>query len=126
MNRISKKSILVVDDDEDLLVMLEEVLLYSHFNVKGVKQTQNIFGVIENYKPDLVVMDCILNGINGSELCHQIKTDSRMEKLPVILISAYPRVLESLGRYGCDVFIAKPFNITDLISAIDDCLQATA
>jgi CheY-like chemotaxis protein len=126
MNYEQKKSILVVDDDQDVLAMLEEVLLYEDFKVKGVQQTHDIFGAITDYKPDLVLMDYILSGINGGELCHQIKTNPQTADLPVILISAYPKVLESLGRYGCDAFIAKPFNISDLISGINNCFRLTA
>ena len=113
----------MVDDDRDVLDMIQEVLLYAGFEVKGIMQTPDIFSVIAESKPDLVLMDFLLSGINGGELCHQIKTDQQTAGLPVILISAYPRVLTSLGYYGCDAFIAKPFNINDLISAIDDCFQ---
>jgi DNA-binding response OmpR family regulator len=125
MNYDQKKSILIVDDDQDVLEMLEEVLLYEDFNVRGLQQTHDIFSVITEYKPDLVLMDYILTGINGGELCHQIKISPQTSDLPVILISAYPKVLESLGWYGCDAFIAKPFNISDLISRINNCFPVT-
>jgi two-component system cell cycle response regulator/two-component system phosphate regulon response regulator PhoB/two-component system alkaline phosphatase synthesis response regulator PhoP len=126
MNYNQKKSILVVDDNQDVLAVLEEVLLYEHFDVKGVGETQNIFDVITDFKPDLVLMDYILTGINRGELCQQIKTNPSTADLPVILISAYPKVLHSLGSYGCDAFIAKPFNIIDLISGINNCFHVLA
>ena len=125
MNYNQKRNILIVDDDKDALAMIEEVLLYLDFNVQGLQYPHDIFGMIRDYKPDLVLMDYILTGINGGELCHQIKTNPQTADIPVILISAYPKVLESLGRYGCDAFIAKPFNISDLISRINGCFHAT-
>jgi DNA-binding response OmpR family regulator len=118
------KKILVVDDDEAVLEMLEAVLDYSGFGVKGCKAADTIFDDIEDYKPDLILIDYILNGINGGEICHQIKTNSKTQNLPVVLISAYPRVLQSLGSYGCDTFIAKPFDITYLVDNINYCLEA--
>jgi DNA-binding response OmpR family regulator len=117
------ENILIVDDDKEVLAMLEDVLLFSHFNVKGIRQAGNIFKVIDEYKPDLILMDYILNGINGGELCHHIKTNSQTSHLPVVLISAYPGVSESMRRYRCDAFIAKPFDISDLIYCVNDCLH---
>jgi DNA-binding response OmpR family regulator len=121
-----EKRILIIDDDGDVLCMLEEVLVYSNFAVKGLQQTDDIFKAITSYEPDLILMDYILNGINGGELCHQVKTNSKTAHIPVVLISAYPKVLLSLGKYGSDAFIAKPFDINDLVSCIDDCLGMSA
>jgi CheY-like chemotaxis protein len=120
-----KKNILVVDDDEDSLVLLVEVLRYADFDACGIQQTSDIFEVINKVKPDLILMDYILKDINGGELCHQVKTNANTAHLPVVLISAYPRVLESLGRYGCDAFITKPVEINHLIASINDCLHVS-
>jgi len=117
------KNILVIDDDEETLLLLEEMLRYSDFKVNGIKGTSDILKVIEEVKPDLVITDYILRGINGGELCHQVKTNPKTAHLPVVLMSAYPRVLESLGNYGCDVFITKPFDMNQLITSINDCLH---
>jgi len=117
------KNILVIDDDEETLLLLEEMLRYSDFNVNGIKGTSDILKAIEEVKPDLIITDYILQGINGGELCHQVKTNPKTAHLPVVLMSAYPRVLESLGNYGCDVFITKPFDMNQLITSINDCLH---
>ena len=118
-----KKNILVIEDDEDTLVLLEEMLRYSDFEAKGIRETRDILKVIDEVKPDLLLTDYILRGINGGELCHQVKTNPKTAHLPVVLMSAYPRVLESLGNYGCDVFITKPFDMNHLITSINDCLH---
>jgi CheY-like chemotaxis protein len=118
-----RKNVLIIDDDEDSLALIEDVLSYSNFNTKGILQTSNIFDSINNFKADLILMDYILSGINGGELCHQVKTNSKTAHIPVVLISAYPRILESLGKYGCDAFIAKPFDINYLISRLNDCFH---
>jgi CheY-like chemotaxis protein len=120
------KRILVIDDDKAVLEILEEVLDYSGFVVKASLFTNDIFMDIEAYQPDLVLMDYLLSGINGGELCHLIKTNAKTHKLPVVLISAYPRVLMSLGSYGCDTFIAKPFDVAELVDNINSCLQAAS
>jgi CheY-like chemotaxis protein len=112
------KRILVVDNDPDILNVMEEILEYEGFEVKSYTDTENIFGCIDNYHPDLVLMDYILDGINGGELCAQIKSNPKTSSLPVIIMSAYSKVLLSLGNYGCDEFIAKPFDLTDLVNRI--------
>jgi CheY-like chemotaxis protein len=71
------------------------------------------------------MLDFLLHGVNGGELCHQLKTNINTMHLPVIIISGYPRVLESLGNYGCDNFLAKPFSINQLLRAVDTNLPST-
>ena len=114
-----EKNILVIDDDEDVLSVLEDILIYSNFKVKGISRTDGIFDIIENFGPNLILMDHILAGVNGGDLCQQIKLDGRTSHLPVVLISAYPKVLQSFDRYGCDAFIAKPFDMDDLINCVN-------
>lgn len=113
----------MIDDDLDVLDVLEEILRYADFNVRKTQDGENILSVIGQFKPDLVLMDYSLAGVNGGEVCRQIKTNGQTSSLPVILISAYPRARNSFGYYGCDAFIAKPFDMTDLITQINGCFQ---
>jgi CheY-like chemotaxis protein len=70
-----------------------------------VPYTDDIFALIEKFNPDLIILDYILNGINGGELCHQVKHNSKTSLIPVIIYSAYTKVIQSLGDYGCDAFV---------------------
>jgi CheY-like chemotaxis protein len=115
------KRILVLDDDPAILNIVEEILGYEGYDVQTYAHTENIFECIDNYQPNLVLLDYILNGINGGELCAQIKKNPLTSHLPVIIMSAYSRVLLSLGNYGCDEFIAKPFDLNDFIYRISRC-----
>jgi CheY-like chemotaxis protein len=117
------KKVLILDNDPDVLDVIQEILTYEGYEIKGLTDTENIFKPLDEYKPDIVLIDYILNGINGGEICHQIKTSPATAGLPVILLSAYPRVLQSLGTYGCDAFIAKPFNLLDLTHQIHQLLD---
>ena len=110
--------ILVIDNDPAVLDIMQEALGYEGFEVTAVEGTQDICKLVKATEPQLVVIDYMLNGINGGELCHQIKSYPDTGKLPVILFSAYPRVFNSLGTYGCDAFIAKPFDLTQLIDQV--------
>jgi len=119
----SKKRILVIDDDRSILDVVEEVLGYSGFEVESRLNCEGVFEQIKEFKPDLVLIDYLLSGINGGEFCHQIKTNPLTSHIPVIMMSGYPKVFFSLGNYNCDFFITKPFNLEDLLEKINICLS---
>jgi DNA-binding response OmpR family regulator len=110
--------VLLVDNDESVLDMMQEALNYGGYEVRAISQTENIVPEIDAYNPDLVILDFMLTGANGGELCHQIKVNKKTADLPVVLVSAYPRVLKSLGDYGADDFISKPFDLDDFLGRI--------
>ena len=121
------KSILIVDDNNDILDLLKEALEQEDYQVTGLSNTEDIIRSITKYQPDLVMIDFLLGDINGGEFCHQIKTNPLSSHIPVIMLSGYPRVLESLGGdYGADVFIAKPFDLYHLTATIKQLLEAAA
>jgi len=113
------KKILVIDDDSDIRELIETALTEAGFVVKALAEFDDIFKVIEEQKPDLILIDYLLRGINGGEFCSQIKHNPKTIQLPVILMSAHSRVLLSLGTYDCDEFIEKPFDIYNLISRLN-------
>jgi DNA-binding response OmpR family regulator len=106
--------ILIIDNDEDILDVLQEALHYEGFEVVTALNTDDILSAVKLYQPDILMIDYLLNGINGGELCSQVKKNTSTCHLPVVIISAYPRVLQSLGTYECNAFIAKPFDLNDL------------
>ena len=115
-----------MDDNHDILDMLKDALEELGFNITTLDYTDNIIADIVKYNPDLVLLDFLLAGINGGEHCHQIKSNPITAHLPVIMLSGFPRVLESLGNYGADIFIEKPFDLKNLTSAINNCLENSA
>jgi DNA-binding response OmpR family regulator len=117
------KRLLILDNDRDVLEIMQEVFLYEGFEVKTLEGTTDIFNEISEYQPDIIMLDYILNGINGGEICHQVKTHQSTCTMPVIIVSAYPKVINSLGYYGCDSFIPKPFDITDLVDKVNTLLN---
>ena len=112
------KRILVIDNDPGILDAMQEVFQYEGYEVVTEQDTSDILAMVQQHQPDLLLIDYILNGINGGELCHQVKANYATNHLPVILMSAYPRVLQSLGHYGFDDFIPKPFDLPDLTSRV--------
>lgn len=117
-----QKRILVIDNDQDLLEAVETALVIENYYVQTNPFVEDIFVLIRDSKPDLILIDYLLYGINGGELCRLIKSEPKTSHLPVIIFSAYPRVIQSLGNYGCDAFISKPFELDSFMQTIKDCI----
>jgi DNA-binding response OmpR family regulator len=113
-----EKHILVVDDDQDVLEIFRDILVNEGYKVTIFAEVDEIADAMQACKPDLVIVDFLLQGINGGELCSQIKRNEQTSHVPVILTSAHPRVLLSLGDYHCDEFLEKPFDINYLTERI--------
>jgi len=112
--------VLIVDNDNNILDVMNEALTYEGYEVNSLLAVDNIFPEIMTYRPDIVILDYILDGINGGELCHQIKVNRYTAQLPVVIMSAYPKVLQSLGDYGCNMFIPKPFDLDHILNCIKE------
>ena len=112
-------NLLVVEDDESLVEVLNELFSELGYVSTVLDKTDDIVPLMEKVKPDLVLLDYLLPHINGGELCSQIKNHKLFSATPVIIFSAFSKVLISLGDYGCDAFIEKPFNLSELITKIE-------
>ena len=108
--------ILIIDDEESILDVLTECFVEENFEVKTLLSVNNVIDVVNDFAPDVVIIDFLLRGLNGGELCHEIKMINPI--LPVVIISAFPKHTLSLARYNCDLFIAKPFDIFDLVEQV--------
>jgi DNA-binding response OmpR family regulator len=116
------KRILVLDDNMDILEIVHEVLTYEQFEVNSTSDSKNIVQVAEEYLPDLIILDFKLLNDNGGEICRMFKSHKSLHKTPVIIFSAYTAKMDFYS-FGCDAVIAKPFDLTDFIGTINECLR---
>jgi CheY-like chemotaxis protein len=117
------KRLLILDDDKDILDVMCEIFSGEGYEVKTIENADNILNDIKYYHPDIILIDYILKGINGGEICHQIKTNITTCTIPVIIVTAYSRVINSLGDYGCNSFVSKPFEVTELVQQVNELLN---
>lgn len=117
------KNILIIENDEGLVELLEELFSYEGYQVRCYREADDIFSLMEDFAPDIVLIDYLLPGINGGELCAQLKREPSTKHIPVIIFSAYSQVLLSLGSYGCNAFVSKPFELSSLLNQISKCLE---
>ncbi len=120
-----KKRILLIEDEEDIAALIKlqaELSGYKlHVEVDGI----NGYRAIEREKPDLVVLDLMLPGMNGYDICRKIKANAELRNIPVIILSAKSEELDVLLglELGADDYVAKPFSPKILISRIKAVLR---
>ena len=111
--------ILVIDDDPDIGIMIKMILEYSGYSVLVSDRADQAEELIRNNHVDLLIMDMLLSGTNGTDICRRLKEkNSTTNKLPIIMISAHPNAKEICLEAGADDFIAKPFDMDDILSKI--------
>jgi len=114
------KKILVLDDNEDILEIVHEVLSYAQFEVKSISESDRCMELMEEFSPDLVLLDFRVSGANGGEICRQIKSHPKFNNVPVIIFSAYINHTAEILAYGCDAVINKPFDLFELIDKVNN------
>jgi DNA-binding response OmpR family regulator len=122
------KRILVLDDDLAILSALRDILEYNGYEVNTFSRGDKIFENIQQYHPDLILLDVMLADLDGREICQRIKENQEKDggdRIPVILISATHDLADCVTQKGApDDFLAKPFDITTLLDKIEHQLAA--
>ena len=115
--------ILIVDDELDYVTHSAALLRKSGFDVYSLIHADEVFDIVERYKPDVVVIDIRLGTHDGRTICRQIK-NSGGSKLPkVILQSFLPEFGNEYQDYGADDFLLKPITLDQLVARINHHLQ---
>lgn len=110
--------ILIFDDDPDILELCGYVLLKNGFDVHTRERCDNVINVVEEIRPDLVLMDNWIPDIGGVEATQAIKSHPKFKYIPVIYFSANNDIEALAQQAGADAFIAKPFDLTEFENTI--------
>lgn len=110
--------ILLVDDDQSILDSMEIALNLQDYQVETTTRGEETFSKIESFKPDLIFMDVYLSGMDGREICKQIKENEKTRNIPVIIFSAHKSMKEVFEESGANDFIGKPFNMDELYDKV--------
>ena len=111
-------SILVLDDDPDIGTMIKMMLEYKGYLVTVSDRAEHAEEVIRNNNIDLIIMDMLLSGVNGTDICTELKQNNSTSHIPIMMISAHPNAKEICLEAGADEFISKPFDMQDILSKI--------
>jgi DNA-binding response OmpR family regulator len=127
LNSPQKKSgykILIVDDDDGILDAICLILEDEGYTVNSISNGNNIFHNVKTFQPDIILLDVLLSGIDGRDVCKQLKTDGTTKQIPVIMISAHPTAKATIKQYQANDFLAKPFEAVDLLKMIEKYLKS--
>ncbi len=117
--------LLVVDDSTDLLNAMELILEQKGYTIKTLAGNTNIFKEIADFSPDLLILDIFLAGIDGRDICRELRKIVENKYLSIIMFSASPKALEDYQSYGADDYLEKPFGINSLIEKIEHVLSSS-
>lgn len=117
-----KKLILVVDDNRDLIYSVKEGLisLSKNYEVIGAESGKECLELLKKQRPDLILLDIMMPGMDGWDVCAKIKSDKKIETIPIVFLTAKTDpISKSMGRLASEDYIEKPFDIKDLRKRID-------
>jgi len=113
--------ILIIEDSLDLLDFLSIFMGIHEFEVKAVSTKKEVQSVLDNFKPDIILLDVWLGLDNGREICKEIKEKNK--NLPIILMSANTALLKDHYLCEADDIIEKPFENNSVISKVNALLK---
>jgi len=118
-----KKYIHVVEDNEDIRYIVEFFLMDFDYEVQLSANVKEFTDSLKGPLPDLYLVDVMLPDGNGLEICNYIKHHSDTRHIPVIIMSAHSNESEIRKESLADDFISKPFDLNDLVAAIEKQLK---
>ena len=121
------RTIMVVDDNPDIITIVKTILEGKGYNVLSASSGQELLNLLNNQKPDLIILDIMMPEMDGLEVLGRLKGITETASIPVILLTAKVQYEDVLGGYklGADYYITKPFTSTQLVNGINLLLGET-
>ena len=122
---MSKKKIVIVEDEPDILEVLSYNLKREGFDVSHALDGIKGLALVEKVEPDLVILDLMLPGLDGLEICRRIKSVEKLKHIPVIMVTAKGEernIVIGLG-IGADDYVAKPFSPRELVARVNAAIR---
>lgn len=118
----NKTNILIVEDDKESLLFLSDILSIEGYNIIPLENGETALDFLKKHHPDLILLDIILPGINGFEVCRKIKEKKALINIPIIFLSGKYDIEDKLKgfRLGAVDFIPKPFHREELLARINN------
>jgi putative two-component system response regulator len=127
MEAQSKSKILVVDDAEENIKLVTEILNRPNkaYDIVSASDGHEALQLVKEFIPDLIMLDVVMPGIDGFEVCRILKEDERTRLIPVVMITALDSQQDRLKglEAGVDDFISKPFNVYELLARVKNLLK---
>ncbi len=118
-------SILVVEDEEPIQILLSYNLEAEGYRVRATAQGEDVSHLVDDERPDLILLDWMLPGISGIEVCRLLRSRPETRDIPVIMLTARSEEAERVRGLstGADDYIVKPFSVPELLARIRGILR---
>ena len=119
---VNKQKILIVDDDENIAELISLYLTKECFDTMTVNDGEQALVAYDTYQPNLILLDLMLPGIDGYQVCRELRTRSNV---PIIMLSAKGEIFDKvLGlELGADDYIMKPFDSKEMVARVKAVLR---
>jgi two-component system phosphate regulon response regulator PhoB len=117
---MKRARILVVDDEPDLVLLLQHHLVREHYEVFTATDGERGLAEARVRLPDLILLDLMLPGIDGLEICRRLRADSRTKSIPIVMLTAKGEETDAVVglMQGADDYVRKPFGMKELLARI--------
>jgi len=121
------KEILIVDDEPNIVVPIQFLMEQQGYRVMIAERGEDALDLIYQYKPDLVLLDIMLPGIDGYEVCEIVRLNPNFRKVEIIFLTAkgHEEEIAKGLALGADADITKPFSNTELVAKVKELLEKT-
>jgi DNA-binding response OmpR family regulator len=122
-----KRRVLIVDDEPNIVLSLEFLLRQQGYEVNVARTGEEALAVAAQLPPDLVVLDLMLPGIDGFEVCRRLRERTDLAGLKILLLTARGRDVDRIRGLdeGADVYMSKPFSTRQLMTAVAELLEGS-
>jgi len=119
------KKILIADDERSLRILISGTLEIGEFEVVEVDNGIDAIKAAQSEKPDLVILDVMMPGMTGYEVCERIKTTKELKNIKVLILTAKGQQSdrEAAQNAQADYYISKPFSPTELLETVKNILE---
>lgn len=114
------QKILIVDDEENIIISLKFLMEQAGYDVAVALTGEDALAQLPVFQPDLIILDVMLPGIDGYEVCRRIHADARFPHVKIVMLTAKGREMERQRgiRLGADAYITKPFSTKELLQQV--------
>lgn len=111
-----KDKVFIIEDDLPALESLKNLLLISGFEVEGKDTSKEIMKTAKSFAPDIILLDLLMPGLGGLEVCQMLNSDEQTRDIPIIVLSAIANPADIKKAYGLGVvdYFAKPYIYSEL------------
>jgi DNA-binding response OmpR family regulator len=124
---MNKATILIIDDEKDLLELVRYNFEKERFDVICASDGQAGLDIATRHRPDLIVLDLMMPGVDGLEVCRRLRGDERTARIPMIMLTARAAEADRIVglEMGADDYVTKPFSPRELVARVKAVLRRT-